>query len=73
MSQPDKLSEWITKWRNNFGNMKPNSAYCIENCAKDKELFIMVCKNWIDYYPNGHQFEISNCGKYFKRTTNQKL
>lgn len=70
---PDKLSEWITKWRNNFANMKPGTAYDISKCAKDTELFIQICKNWIDYYPDGFQYEISNCGRYFKRVTNQKL
>jgi len=67
MSKRDKLGEWIDKWRTNFANMKPGTAYCIANCAKDTELFIQVCKNWIDYYPDGDSFEISNDYKYFKR------
>lgn len=63
------FSSWVHQWWQKFDSMDVGTAYEVSKCAKDPELFIEICKNFIDYAENGMFYEFSNDYKFFKRFT----
>lgn len=62
-----KFTQWVQSWWQRFDKMEKSQAYEISKCAKDQELFIEVCKNYIDNSEHGNKYEFSNDYKYFKK------
>lgn len=61
------FSEAVNEWWVKFSAMKPGTAYEIAKCSKNTELFVDVCKDFIDHSENGNKYELSNDYRYFKR------
>ena len=60
-----KFEETLNKWYGKFSKMKPGERLNIEEVGKrDPELFLDICKSFIDDNPD---FELSVDMKYLKR------
>lgn len=64
---PKNFSDRVLEWWVKFEAMKPGDAYEVKECSRKPEMFIEMCKYFIDHSENGMYFEFSNCYKYFKR------
>ena len=62
-----KFTEWADAWWWRFDKMEPYTAYEISKCAKDPEIFIDMCKNFVNHHERGYQYQFSSDWKYFKR------
>jgi hypothetical protein len=63
-----KFQEKLDMWFNRFSQMKPGQSIEIAVVGKrDPELFIDVCKRFIDH--GNMDFEFTNDYKYFRRMT----
>lgn len=64
-----KFNEWVQSWWQRFDKMEIGQAYEVARCAKDAELFLDLCKQYIDRSEKGSSYCFSEDYRFFKRFT----
>lgn len=64
---PKTFSQRVLEWWIKFEAMKPGTAYEISRCTTKPEVFIEMCKDFIDHSEDGNNYTFSDDYLFFQR------